>query len=261
MEDFSKYNGGNKSMRKAQNRLLDMLVEVDCICKKFDISYWLDGGSALGAVRHGGFIPWDDDVDIAVMIEDYPKLVSILEHELPEQFVVQNIHNEKLFHFTHTRVVDTKSLSDYGDRQPFRKEFKYQGVFLDVFFIEKGNVAIKKIIEPVYLRSFRLRNLGDKMYKRILGHISWPVLSMIVFIHRMIYKIIPTDRYIFGFGIPFPREFKKDEIFPPKPIKFVDADVMGPNKPDEYLTRYFGDYMKIPPEEKRITHAERIEIY
>ena len=66
-EDFSKYNGEGTMLRKAQLRMLDILVEVDKVCKRHNIPYWVDYGTLLGAVRHGGFIPWDDDLDISMM--------------------------------------------------------------------------------------------------------------------------------------------------------------------------------------------------
>ena len=90
MEDFSKYNPENSTLRQAQLRMLDMLVEVDKICRKHNIPYWIDYGTLLGAVRHKGFIPWDDDIDICVMNEHYDKLRRLLMDELPEQFVCQN---------------------------------------------------------------------------------------------------------------------------------------------------------------------------
>ena len=83
-EDFSKYNGEGTILRKAQLRMLDMLIEVDKICRKYNIQYWLDFGTLLGAVRHQGFIPWDDDLDICVLRKDYKRLRKVLIAELPK---------------------------------------------------------------------------------------------------------------------------------------------------------------------------------
>ena len=71
MEDLRKYNPEGSTLRKAQMRMTDILLIVDKICEKHNIPYFLDGGYLIGAVRHGGFIPWDDDLDIAVMREDF----------------------------------------------------------------------------------------------------------------------------------------------------------------------------------------------
>ena len=69
-EDFSKYNGEGTMLRKAQLRMVDILVAIDKVCRDNGINYWIDYGTLLGAVRHKGFIPWDDDIDICVLTED-----------------------------------------------------------------------------------------------------------------------------------------------------------------------------------------------
>ena len=86
-EDFSQYNGDGTNLRQAQLRMLEIVKAVDEVCRRHDIHYWIDAGTLLGAVRHKGFIPWDDDVDIAVMREEYGKLRDCLMKELPVDFV------------------------------------------------------------------------------------------------------------------------------------------------------------------------------
>lgn len=263
MEDFSKYNGEGTTLRKAQMRLLEMLIEVDRVCKKYNISYWLDGGTALGAARHGGFIPWDDDIDIALLRKDYKKLIKILPGELPDWISLQNAKNERYFHFLYSRIVDKNSLSDYGDNRVLnRKKMKYQGLFLDIFYVEKGLLPIKKIVSRIYQGAFfNKKNLGESKLKKALSIVTWPFISFIVLILRLFNFIIPSNNLIFGYGVPFPREFRYDEIFPTKTIDFEGCKVMGPNNIDSYLKRYFGDYMDIPLAEDRKTHAEKIEVY
>ncbi len=264
-EDLKHYNQEGTVLRKAQLRLLEMLVEVDKICKKHNITYWLDGGTALGAYRHKGFIPWDDDLDIAVMRKDYKRLLKILEKELPDNLAIQNHKNEKHFHLLYTRIVDKNSLFDYGDiRQPFRRKFKHQGVFIDIFFIEKGNMALKKAVDSIYYRSFRIIRNTTKtknVFKKKLAYPAWLVSNITVQIIRFFSVILLNDKFIYGFGNPFNWEFRKSEILPVKPILFEGKYFPGPNLPHEYLERCFGDYMKIPPVEQRKTHAEKIKVY
>ena len=88
MEDFSRYNGENTKLRKAQLCMLDILIQFDKVCRNNNISYWLDGGTLLGAVRHQGFIPWDDDLDVCIQSKDYPKLREALIKELPKRYVL-----------------------------------------------------------------------------------------------------------------------------------------------------------------------------
>ena len=84
MDDFSKFNGEGTVLRKAQMREVAILQEVDKICRKHDIKYWIDFGTLLGAVRHGGFIPWDDDLDISMLSSDYQKFMEVAPQELPD---------------------------------------------------------------------------------------------------------------------------------------------------------------------------------
>ena len=87
MEDFSKYNGEGTPLRKAQLKILEVLLEFDRVCKKNGLIYWIDFGSLLGAVRHGGFIPWDDDIDLSMPPEDYRRFKEIAPSELGDDFI------------------------------------------------------------------------------------------------------------------------------------------------------------------------------
>ena len=89
-EDLSRYNPEGSILRRAQLRELEILIEVDKICRKHNIEYFLDWGTLLGAVRHGGFIPWDDDIDISVRRKDYSRLCKVLKEELPENLAFQD---------------------------------------------------------------------------------------------------------------------------------------------------------------------------
>ena len=90
MEDLRKYNPEGSTLRKAQMRMLEILKIVDSIFSKHHIDYYLDGGTLLGAVRHGGFIPWDDDIDISVRREDFSRIKRVLQKELPDNLVFQD---------------------------------------------------------------------------------------------------------------------------------------------------------------------------
>ena len=89
-----KEDGTKITVRDVQLRLLEILKDIDALCQKHNISYWLTGGSALGAVRHQGFIPWDDDADIGMMYEDYQKFLKVV-NELDDCYVVQSFTTHK----------------------------------------------------------------------------------------------------------------------------------------------------------------------
>ena len=133
MEDLRRYNPEGSTLRKAQLRMLEMLLAVDKICRKHNILYWIDFGTLLGAVRHKGFIPWDDDVDICVMEKDYNYLRDILIKELPQQFVLQDTSTDQYAFFTYGRVRDKRSYCYY----PYFIKLKEQGLWIDIFRYEE----------------------------------------------------------------------------------------------------------------------------
>ena len=85
-----KYNPEGSILRQIQLGALDALVEFDSVCKKNNIQYWLDSGTLLGAIRHGGFIPWDDDIDVCVLMRDYKRLLKCLKKELKGNYKLHN---------------------------------------------------------------------------------------------------------------------------------------------------------------------------
>ena len=266
-EDFSKYNAEGTTLRKAQLRMLDMLIEVDKICRKHDIQYWLDFGTLLGAVRHGGFIPWDDDLDITVLRKDYKRLRELLKKELPEQFIFQDWTTDKYAFDHYGRVKDTKSLFDY----PLFRKQKDTGLHIDIFTVEKGvSIKLKKRIDFLFGRVFRtLNNYGyvtcDSVLKRKLLYFSAICLAPIVYLsvglERIAAKFTSDDLLILSFATNWYSERHEKDIFPLQEIPFENYSFYAPNNVDKYLTHVYGDYKKLPPEEQRNGHDVKIEIY
>lgn len=260
-EDFSKYNGEGTILRKAQLRMLDILVEIDKICTKHNIDYWLDYGTLLGAVRHSGFIPWDDDLDIGVLRKDYKRLLTILEKELPEQYFVQNRKNEKHYPYGWSKIVDKKSTIVSVEEVSVESN----GLFIDVFPLEKGNLHIKKGIEFFYGRAFRrIRMYGHKNIKvtipeYILSLLAWPIVSLIVVLIRSISSLFFNKNLIYSYGIGLMKSHSIAAVFPLKKIQFEGKTFRCPNNNDIYLAETYGNYMKIPNEADRQIHFNDIK--
>ena len=104
----ARFNPEGSMLRRQQMRMLEILLEVDKICKKHDIKYWLSSGTLIGAMRHDGFIPWDDDLDIEMMRSDYLRLMEVLPSELPEWLALQNDETDPYYFFS-TRPIPTIS--------------------------------------------------------------------------------------------------------------------------------------------------------
>lgn len=256
-EDFSRYNGEYTKLRKAQLRMLDILIEIDKVCRKNDITYWLEYGTLLGAVRHKGFIPWDDDIDISVMRKDYKRLRECLQKELPSQYTFTDWTTDKYIFSGYARIRDKKSYCYY----PYFVKQKEQGLWVDIFQMEEvPSMWLKDIIHFFYGRVFReIHNFGDVAYEsvvrrylvRIVAYILFPFTYILIFFSRLISKMgngLITPSY--STNTYHARRYKKN-MFPCIELEFEGHKFFVPKNYDAHLKLMYGDYMKLPPEEKR----------
>ena len=251
-EDLSHYNSEGTKLRKAQLRMLEILVEVDAICTRHNIPYWLAYGSCLGAVRHGGFIPWDDDLDIALMKSDYKKLMLLLQKELPQHLVAQDPKLTKRFHYNYGKVRDRNSRVKTN-----LWSIEEVGISIDIFpmqqtFSKKG----KHFVDYFYRRSYkRVRRQTDSKLQYAIGLICFPFAYLLKSFYCFFSAILPKKYLVPICGAPCDYYTKIEDTIPVKPIVFEQHTFQGPANPDAYLKSIYGDYMKIPPKDKRLVHA------
>lgn len=259
MEYILKENndGSVITVKDVHNVLLEMLKDIDIICRNNDIPYFLNGGSALGAVRHKGFIPWDDDADIAMMREDYLKFIDVLKRELPDKYVFHCFETNKKYNplipamkirKKGTYIKETNTLLENRIKE-------CDGIFVDVFVYDY--CSNNKIIDlPFRLFNYLLMPL-IVLFDNL--HIN-PILLKTLFVQNAIFygKINKNSKYI-GFDLCWtfksplkPFIFKKDEIYPIQYVDFEDTKLPIANKPHEYLCMAIAkSYNTLPPIEKR----------
>jgi len=254
----AQYNPEGSDLRKAQMRMLDILKVVDGICQKHGLKYWLTCATLLGAIRHGGFVPWDDDLDIAMMRDDYLKLMEILPKELPDNLELQNDVTEPGYVYLYAKVRDKNSL--IVETCDVNKRFKQQGLFIDIFPMEASIFALCKISAPLFNRMcFNValnRGTDCALYKfnrTLLTKVLFPAF-------RLISKLGSKDKIHHTFGVNFLQEKTSDMIFPLGKVEFEGVELSAPGNPDAYLTRHFGNYMKLPDKIQPV-HAEEIKIW
>lgn len=259
-EDFSKYNGEGTILRKAQLRMLDIMVKVDEILRRNKIDYYLDCGSVLGAVRHGGFIPWDDDLDIAVKLEDMPRIRKVLSEQLPEDLVFHDMSNDFNYYMVISKVRDRNSLFD----DPYSKKMKYRGIYIDIIPMEEIlSIRLKHVIDFVYIRCLRgIHNFNDRIIEKILGYLCFLPARLAVALCRLAVMVVHTHKWdhAYGWNI-YGKKLDETDLFPTKDIVFEGVTLRAPANPDGFLRTLFGDYMQVPPPEKRITHNANITFY
>lgn len=259
MEDLRKYNPEGSTLRKAQLRMLEILKVVDAIFDKHHIDYYLDGGTLLGAVRHGGFIPWDDDLDISVRREDFPRIKQILMKELPSDMVFQDRFTEWNLPVLIAKVRDRYS---YFYEEECTNRLKEKGIFIDIIPMEKiPSWRWKQKLDYWYGHSVRSLHNYYPFKDKLISLIVFPFAWCLVELTRFINKFIPSSQVADIYGWKPTGYYLKEDVFPVKRIPFENFPACVPNNPDAVLRGLFGDYMQIPPEEKRRVHSTKIEFY
>lgn len=248
-----------KNLRACQLKQLEILKVIDGICKRNGIQYWLDSGTLLGAVRHGGFIPWDDDIDIVMPLGDLRRFERVAAKELPDDLFLQTTKTDPSAKEPIVKVRDLQSLYiEGGDNfvTPYKK-----GIYVDIFpFVPYPDLApgfFHKVIPTIsksnsilhHFHRYSLRAFAEFFWfggKLCVGWLMWGLLSLYPKKSRM-----GTAPLVNGTG----NTHRRSSIFPLTTIRFEDSVFPAPADTDAYLRDLFGDYMQIPPADKRQVHA------
>ncbi len=255
-----KYNPEGSVLRKCQLRMLDMLIYLDNVCRKIGVDYCLESGNILGSLRHGGFIPWDDDIDIHVSRKDYKKLCKYLNEHPHEQFVLQDEYTDKGFLVSNWAVLrDLKS--EYIQDSNLHNIRKFKGLQIDIFVIDTG------IIPCLYTFMQKVTVLKNVCIDRGFLKIAKAVKNLSKYILVPLYRTIGCIfgnknllMYEYGYFFKY-RIIPNDILLPHKEILFEGHKFLGPANPQKYCELIYGDFMKIPPVEKREHHQAQYRIW
>lgn len=269
----------NELLVKAQKRMLDILIEVDRVCNKHNIKYFLIDGTLLGAVRHKGFIPWDDDVDIAMMREDYNKFIEVAPLELSKDYFLQTIDTDPNYNRFHIPLKVRDNRSKLVEVDESENEDFNQGIYIDIFAFDTlpKNELIRKfqklISRFIVLCDVRTRRKEEKLSLQnkiaflvylIVKRLSYNTRNKIL---RYIMKWNDINGQEITYGVDLPCDgswgkiFNKSDIFPLTKIEFCGKYFNAPKECDKILSNLYGDYLELPKEEDRRWHAKKIEIY
>ena len=248
------YNPDHSQLRTLQLQMLDILIEFDRICKKYNIRYWLDAGTLLGAVRHGGFVPWDDDLDVCMFPNDYKKLQKACKEELRHPYKWREINTKENNFSFWAKIINEDVVVRRQVRNPDR--VIEQNIWLDIFIVEEGSAKTKQYIEKIYGKCLRRTNkqLFDGKVNYCIACLLLPFVKLFISILRGWNKVFHKNEFIYIYGTPFCPKHYKEYTFPLSVIEFEGKLFRCPGNPHGYLTTFYGDYLTIPPKEKRVTH-------
>jgi lipopolysaccharide cholinephosphotransferase len=260
-----KFNPDGSMLRRQQLRMLDILLEIDKICKKHDIKYWLSSGTLIGALRHNGFIPWDDDLDIEMMRSDYLRLMDVLPKELPDWLALQNDKTDPNYFYCYAKVRDRRS--KMLEQNAYDRMWKEQGIYIDIFPMEQHPIWLHKLTEKTIGHMYKVwRTSTDdakaiKQVRRIFwlnNSVLYPCFRALLHLNSYIF---PLKTITSGMGIPFHNPRYADEIFPLTTHAFEGHQLPVPGNADAHLRHIYGDYMQLPDLSKLAPHVGALEFY
>ena len=259
----------SEELRKIQLSSLDALKELKRICDKHGLKYYLVAGTLLGAVRHGGFIPWDDDVDVAMPRADYNKLERIAKRELADGFFYQTERTDK-----HSPFFFAKLRRNGTDvREHLVKDVEmHNGCYADVFpldYCPSSEKRARRFFKLIALfNSAMLAKVSDEFvcgYEKKSARLLFSVVKilprwMLIFLRnavRIYYTATPGKKLVctVSGSYGYPRETYLAEWFDKSTkLDFEDDSFSVPEEYDKALTHMYGDYMTPPPEGERKQH-------
>ena len=239
--------------KELQLKILEIYKAVRIILEKHNLRYFAIGGTAIGAVRHGGFIPWDGDMDIAMPREDYNKFLDILDRELPEKYFLRRASSSLHIFTKYAKVIDKETTLIEKAVQKFPE--RDGGVFFDIFPVD--GISDNKLVAFYDITILNIVNLLDRLFAfdilylgTILNWTGFPKFCRKV--HERVaskHSVYKTKEFAFKFLYPKNNtiKFKSSWISELIDLKFEDTTVKIFKDYDDYLKTNFGNYMQLPP--------------
>lgn len=251
----------DEQLEKLKKIELDILEKFIKICSDFGLSYYLECGSCLGAVRHKGFIPWDDDIDVVMPRKDYKRLLEIAQKELQPPLFLQCSDTDSNWMQNYAKI--RNSDTTFIESSIVNFDINH-GVFIDIFpldgFDNSKSFALKKQINNMIIGSYFNLNIGSWKYRIFKFFVRQLHISYKKARDRLdkLFSSVDydsSDMIISNCGF-----YGEKEIYPKAWLgkgckaRFEGLDVIIPECYDAYLTNYYSNYMEFPPEEDRIPH-------
>ena len=257
----------NPELRKVQLCQLDLVLEVKRICEKYNINYFLIGGTLLGAVRHKGFIPWDDDLDIGMLREDYNRFVEICTNELDKDYFLQTSQTDEDYGFGFAKLkINGTIFLEYVSKD----NESHKGIFIDIFPFDRMPLKKKQQVwQQKQVKLYRnlllikcnynywnKKDIKVKILRKIISFLIFPI-NKGYFLKKIVkneikYNQEKCENFINLEGAYGYKEFiSVNSIQQFESAEFEGYEFSIPTNPEIYLKNLYGDFMKLPPIETR----------
>lgn len=268
MENINKENMKKLNVEEYKNLLKELLIKFHKLCQENNLKYSLAYGTLLGAVRHKGYIPWDDDIDVMMPREDYNKLLSIKKSIETNDYYLLDC-NDKRYNLLFAKFVDKNTFLKFENEDRYNDDI---GLFIDIFPIDYlGNTEdeVVKLYNKTKIKKLLLisaqwkRFFKNKLYgfKRNIIRFLFFVLSRFVSSKKLVIKIeqqIPKNKTNYAgclSAVSTSKPIYKSEIFSEYiELEFEKYKFSCIKNFDAFLTIRYGNYMELPPVEKRFGH-------
>lgn len=247
-------------LKEIQLNILKYFAE---ICEQNDIRYWLEFGTLIGAVRHKGYIPWDDDVDVGMLREDFEKLSAVFNKD-SSNYKFYSYDSDPTFPFAYGKIIDENTiLIEPGVES---------SVYIDIFIFDNAPAQAAKL-KKIYDKRDKYRRL-DRITKGVANTGKNPLKKVFAAVVRYKYRKKPQNYFIGKISensktyqhiqtgyvgnflgwkrIIAPVEILQNFIL----MEFEGCQFKAPAEYDKWLRLYYGDYMQLPPEDQRVSHHE-----
>lgn len=269
-----------ETLQKIQSIELSIFKDFKEVCDKNSIVFFGLAGTGIGALRHGGFIPWDDDIDVGLLRKDYDKIIEIFKRDFSDKYTIVNGDEFSNYPLMTTRIVLNGSKFI---EEPLKNIDCPLGIFLDVYAFDCAAADEKKrkkqalgawiFSKLLILKHIPFPVLPYTGIKKKIAHCitacAWAFLNVFCISHKWLYnkcksiscRYNDTDTGFYGYFCDtamFSNFFEKEDLFPVREEKFEDTVMCFPKNLEKSLTTMFGDYMQLPPPEKRKNHYPHI---
>ncbi len=250
------------NLREHQLKMLEMLVYVDELCRANGIDYWLSGGTLLGAVRHKGFIPWDDDLDIVLMKKDLKRLHTLLLKEEKPTYDLQANDTDYAYVVPYEKIRMRHTLIKENNNNDLY--YTYKGIYIDLFFWEPAIPAMHWVadrFQELLMKlarakeeSFPCKKKWMRIYFRLLNGLVYPLLNALS-------RLFSPYKVSYPLGSFFRTQFDKRWIYPLTEIEFEGRKFLAPRDFDAVLKAQYGDYMQLPSPDQICFHTCSVDLH